>query len=100
MGAVVPLLWLCRYNAATNLQQFEALLALTNLASVGDQVGRYLPLGRVSVVVTIIIHQQKQQQQQSSSSWRQVVVSRRGSHWCWTSIAINTAVITTLCHGP
>jgi protein unc-45 len=37
MGPILPLLWLCKTNGASNLQQFEALLALTNLASVGDQ---------------------------------------------------------------
>ena len=35
LSAVGPLLLLCRDVDATNLQQFEACLALTNLTSVG-----------------------------------------------------------------
>lgn len=35
MSPLGGLLWLCRFKDATNLQQFEALLALTNLASSG-----------------------------------------------------------------
>ena len=36
MGAIAPLLRLCREPKSSNLEQFEALLALTNIASVGD----------------------------------------------------------------
>jgi hypothetical protein len=38
MDPIVPLLWLCKSSTrASDLQHFEALLALTNLASTGDQ---------------------------------------------------------------
>lgn len=37
MGAIKPLILLLRDHDATNLQQFEALMAVTNLASVGDE---------------------------------------------------------------
>ncbi len=33
LAPITGLLWLCRHPKATNLQQFESLLALTNLAS-------------------------------------------------------------------
>ncbi len=35
-SAVPNLLWLCRWPQASNLQQFEALMALTNLAAADD----------------------------------------------------------------
>jgi hypothetical protein len=35
-SAVPNLLWLCRWPKATNLQQFEALMALTNLSAADD----------------------------------------------------------------
>ena len=35
-AAVPNLLWLCRWAKATNLQQFEALMALTNLAAADE----------------------------------------------------------------
>ncbi len=35
LGAIKPLVTLCRESGATNLQQFEALLALTNILSCG-----------------------------------------------------------------
>ena len=38
MDPIVGLLWLCKYGRSTNLQQFEALMALTNLASCGDAI--------------------------------------------------------------
>ncbi len=36
MAPIGGLLWLCRHAKATNLQQFEALLAITNLGSWGN----------------------------------------------------------------
>ena len=36
MGPIKPLLWLTQLTGSTSLQQFESLLALTNLASAGD----------------------------------------------------------------
>ena len=36
LSAIMPLIFLCRDVDATNLQQFEALLALTNLVSCGE----------------------------------------------------------------
>jgi len=36
LGAVKPLLMLCRDGDATNLQQFECLLSLTNVLSCGE----------------------------------------------------------------
>lgn len=36
MTPINGLLWLCRHSKATNLQHFESLLALTNLASYGE----------------------------------------------------------------
>ena len=36
VGTVAPLLLLCRENDASNLQQFEALLSLTNIVSCGE----------------------------------------------------------------
>lgn len=38
MNPIPPMLWLCRQSSASNLQQFECLLGLTNLASAGDEV--------------------------------------------------------------
>jgi protein unc-45 len=40
MGCVVSLMALCKEHDATNLQQFEALMALANLATTGDAVKR------------------------------------------------------------
>lgn len=37
MGSIKPLIQLIRDNDSTDLQQFEALLAITNLASAGDE---------------------------------------------------------------
>ncbi len=42
LGAITPLLLLCRDVDATNLQQFEALLALTNLTSCGAREQEHL----------------------------------------------------------
>jgi protein unc-45 len=36
LSCIKPLVQLCRESAATNLQQFEALLALTNVLSCGS----------------------------------------------------------------
>jgi len=36
LGAIHPLIFLCRESDASNLQQFEALLALTNIVSCGE----------------------------------------------------------------
>jgi hypothetical protein len=36
LGCIKPLLLLCKETATTNLQQFEALLALTNVLSCGN----------------------------------------------------------------
>lgn len=38
MDPIAGLLWLCKYEKGTNLQQFEALMALTNLASCNDEI--------------------------------------------------------------
>lgn len=36
LGSIRPLLYLCRENDSTELQQFEALLAVTNIISCGS----------------------------------------------------------------
>jgi protein unc-45 len=43
LGVIQPLLVLCRDVDSTNLQQFEALMALTNILTAGDgEVGRFM----------------------------------------------------------
>ena len=42
LECIGPLLWLCRHVEATNLMQFEALLALTNLLSTGGGEAAHL----------------------------------------------------------